>query len=147
MGRYINNWIVSGWVLGNVALSVPWMTSFGGDWLPGWIWVWADLFPFYFLVTFQEAKIEHIESYLFSMSVIIMFVSPLLLYALNRTYNKLYARIILAGFMLALVAFAIVLFVPSQAKLLDLPFGYFLYACAYALLALGFVKQAATLQS
>ena len=144
----INIFIFLGWLLCNVALFVPWMaTLFGGDWLSGWFWIVLNLHPFFFLVTFQEAKFEYIGSYLFSMSVIIMFVSPLLLYIVNRTYNRMYARIIVVGSLLAFASLFTVLLVPMQSPLPGSYIGYFLYVCAYALLALGFVKLATSVLS
>lgn len=147
MKPFANKLIVAGWLLCTVALSLPWMVKPFGGWLSGWFWIALNYFPFYHLVTFREAKFEHLGAYLLIPSVFIMFASPLLLIALNRTCNRLYANVTLIGLVLALVAFVIELFLLLEHKYLDSYVGNLLYVCAYGLLARGFVKQAARLQS
>lgn len=147
MQNRINKWIVLGWMFFLVSLFIPWTAKPFGGTLGGWYWIVMDFFPFFYLVSFTEVKVEHISAYLLSLSVIIMLASPLLLYLLNRTYNKLHANIILLGFFLALGAFFFEFFQPKEIPPPDSVIGYLTYVCAYAMLAAGFIKHAFYVQS
>lgn len=141
MEKYLNRWILTGWGLFILSVFVPWSTMLYGKPMAGWFWMVMDFFPFYYVVTLTEIKAEHISSYLLSLSIIFMVTSPLLLYLLNRTYNKWYAYPGIVCLPLAIGGFVFEFFVPKQLPPPDSVTGYLLYVCACALLAVGFVKQ------
>ena len=84
MKTYTNKLILSGWALYIISLVIPWSEALFGGWLPGGFWQGMNFFPFYYLVTIQEFKIIYIGAYALSLSIIIMFISPLLLCLLNK---------------------------------------------------------------
>jgi hypothetical protein len=148
MKIHMNRFILFGWILYIVSLTIPWSEAPFGGWLSGGFWQGMNLFPFYYLVTFQEANLQHIGSYTLSLSVIIMFLSPLLLFLLNRTANKYYGHIIVAGFFLAVFSFCFELFYPKELPYITLLFvsGYCVYISSFGVLSIGFVKQKAQIK-
>ena len=143
MKIYINKLILSGWALYIISLVIPWSDApFSGQ-LPGWFWQGINFFPFYYLVTFTEAKIAYIGAYTGSLSIIIMFISPLLLFLLNRTASKYYGYIIIVGFLLAFFSFCFEIFYSNQSSTLSLLllFGYCVYVSSFGVLSIGFIKQ------
>ena len=143
MKIYTNKLILSGWALYIISLIIPWSEAPFGGWLLGGFWQGMNFFPFYYLITFQEAKIEHIGSYTLSLSVIIMFISPLLLFLLNWTAHKYYTYIIIAGLLLAFFSLCFELFYPKELSYLILYFifGHCIYVSSFGVLSIGFIKQ------
>jgi len=143
MRAYTNKFILSGWAFYIVSLFIPWSAALFGGWMLGWFWQGMNFFPFFYLVTFQEAKIDHIGSYTLSLSIIIMLVSPVLLFLLNWTANKYYAYIIIVGLFLAIFSLCFELFYPKSLPYITLLFlfGYGVYISSYGVLSIGFIKQ------
>lgn len=145
---YINKLIYAGWLLYIISLVIPWSGRPFGGWLSGWFWQVVYFFPFFRFVTLQEANIEHIGAYALSLSVIIMFVSPLLLILLNRRPRKYYGYVIWIGFVLAVFSLCAVIFgpnaIPSPFWLFML--GYSIYVGSFAVLSIGFGKQTSFLK-
>jgi len=143
MKIYTNKLIYTGWALYIISLIIPWSDKPFSGWLLGWFWQGINFFPFYRLVTFQEAKIDHIGAYTLFLSVIIMFISPLLLILLNRSASKYYGYIIEAGFILAISSFCAVFIYlkPIPSPILLFLFGYCVYVSSFGVLSIGFVKQ------
>jgi len=143
MKTYINKFILSGWGLYIISLIIPWSEAPFGGWLPGVFWQGMNFFPLYHLVTIQEFKIIYIGAYTLSISVIIMFVSPLLLFLLNKTASKYYGYTIIVGFLLALFSFCFELFYPKQLPYITflLLIGYCVYISSFGVLSIGFIKR------
>ncbi len=143
MKTYANKLIYTGWVLYIISLIVPWSGRPFGGWLSGWFWQGISFFPFYRLVTFQEAKIGYIGAYTLSLSIIIMFASPILLILANRRASKYYVYLVEAGFVLAISSFfgMFVYFEPIPSPILLFVFGYCIYVGAFGVLSLGFARQ------
>lgn len=143
MKTYTNKLILSGWALYIISLIIPWSEALFGGWLPGGFWQGMNFFPFYYLVTIQEFKIIYIGAYALSISVIIMFISPLLLFLLNRTASKYYGYTIIVGFLSAFFSFCFEIFYPKELPYITFLFllGYCVCVSSFGVLSIGFIKQ------
>ncbi len=144
-----NSMIYAAWFLYLVSLIMPWSDRPFSGWLGGWLWQLTDLFPFIHLITAQHAGAKEIASTLAITAGLNMWLSPLLLYALNRGAKHRYAYIPLFGFACACLAFGLKIyymkneFEPIQGLYIV---GNLVWMASFMLLSAGFTQHLKSLK-
>ena len=138
-----NKLIYTGWALYVISLVIPWSGKLFGGWLYGWFWQGSNFFPFFYYLIFQDGTVNELRAIPFVISIIIMFMSPILLVSVNKGASSFYGYIPVIGLGLAIISSYFVFFRPGQipSPILLYAFGYCIYAISFGVLSIGFYKQ------